>query len=90
MPFCHLKLSQPKPNNTSYLWKASRYPEHPRHIGELILKHRHDHKIPAHVCQKMLGVDKSTLTNWENGRHKPNREHLGKIRRFLNGSSSFV
>jgi DNA-binding transcriptional regulator YiaG len=83
MPFCHLRLIQTKPKNDSYLWKPSRYPEHPKHIGEQILKRRHDLKMPAHECQKILGVDKGTLTKWEQGKHRPNPANLAKINQFL-------
>ena len=83
MPFCHLRLVQTKPKNDSYLWKPDRYPAHPKHLGEQILKRRFDLKMPAHECQKILGVDKSTLTKWEHGKHRPNRKHLAGIVRFL-------
>ena len=39
--------------------------------------------MPAVECQKILGVNKRTLTKWEQGRYKPNREMLKKIVRFL-------
>src|SRR5438445_6457583 len=83
MPFGHLMLVACKPKNNSYLWKASQYPTNPRHIGEQIKKHRFDLKMPAHECQKILGIDKSTLCNWEQGKHRPNGENREKIARFL-------
>jgi DNA-binding transcriptional regulator YiaG len=83
MPFCHLRLIQTKPKNDSYLWKSDRYPAHPRHIGEQIKKRRFDLKMPAHECQKILGVDKGTLHDWEQGKHQPNRENLVRIIQFL-------
>ncbi len=83
MPFCHLGLKLAKPKNDSYLWKFDQYPAHPRHIGEHIKKRRLDLKMPAVECQKLLGVDKSTLTRWEQGRHKPSRGMRKKITRFL-------
>jgi len=39
--------------------------------------------MTAVECRKILGVDKSTLVDWERGRHKPNEEHLARIFRFL-------
>jgi len=42
-----------------------------------------DLKMRAVECRKILGVDKSTLLNWEQGRHEPNRENRKKILRFL-------
>ena len=83
MPFCHLRLIQRKPRNDSYLWKSDRYPANPQHIGEQIKKHRFDLKMTAVKCQKLLGVDKSTLLGWEQGKHKPTREHLAAIAWFL-------
>jgi DNA-binding transcriptional regulator YiaG len=83
MPIGHLRLIQRKPKNDSYLWKADHYPAHPSHIGEQIKKRRFDLKMTAVECQKILGVDKSTLTKWEQGKHKPSREHLARLDRFL-------
>jgi len=83
MPFCHLRLIQSKPKNDSYLWKSEQYPAHPRHIGEHIKKHRFDLKMTAVECRKILGVDKSTLTKWEHGNHKPNRKNHAAIIRYL-------
>jgi DNA-binding transcriptional regulator YiaG len=83
MPFCHLTLKCRKPQNCSYLWKASLYPTTPTHIGKHIKKRRFDLKLKATECQKLLGVDKSTLTNWENGKHRPSRQAHAGIVRFL-------
>jgi len=83
MPFCHLRLNCGKPRFSSYLWKPCRYPTHPAHIGEHILKRRFDLKMKAVDCRKLLGVDKSTLTKWEQGKHKPSRRHFARIVRFL-------
>lgn len=57
------------------------YPAHPSHIGEHIKKRRFDLKLPACECQKLLGADKSTLTKWECGNHRPTRNHLARITR---------
>jgi DNA-binding transcriptional regulator YiaG len=83
MPFCHLRLIQSKPKNDSYLWKADHYPAQPRHIGEEIKKRRFDLKITAVQCCKILKIDKSTLVNWEAGRHEPSDENRQKIVEFL-------
>src|SRR5882724_5381957 len=83
MPFCHLRLVESKPENDSYLWKSDQYPAHPRHIGERIKKRRFDLKMTAVMCRKILGVNKSTLVDWERGRRKPSRENREKIERFL-------
>ena len=83
MPFCHLRLKQRKPKNDSYLWKTEHYPTHPRHIGEQIKKRRFDLKMTAVECRKILGVDKATLTKWEQGKHNPSQQMRKKIARFL-------
>jgi len=83
MPFGHLRLVENKPKNDSYLWKSELYPARPKHIGELIKKRRFDLKITAVECRKILEVDRSTLTNWERGKHKPKAENREKIFRFL-------
>ena len=83
MPFCHLRLVEIKPKNESYLWKSELYPAHPTHLGEQIKKRRFDLKMTAVECRKLLSVDKSTLLNWEQGRHEPRAENLQKIMRFL-------
>jgi len=83
MPFYHLRLVQTKPKNDSYLWKSDRYPAHPKHIGELLLKRRFDLKMTAVECRQILGVDKGTLCDWERGRREPSLENREKIIRFL-------
>jgi DNA-binding transcriptional regulator YiaG len=83
MPFCQLRLVETKPKNDSYLWKSDLYAAHPQHIGEETKKHRFDLKMTAVECRKILGVDKSTLTKWEQGRHEPNEFNRQKILRFL-------
>src|SRR5439155_25467053 len=83
MPFGHLRLVQSKPKNNSYLWKSDHYPAQPKHVGEQIEKHRFDLKMPAHECQKLLGVDKTSLTNCKAVKHKPRLEMRKKIARFF-------
>src|SRR5438552_784329 len=83
MPFGHLTLTHAKPKNNNYLWKSSHYPSNPQHIGEQIKKRRFDLKMTAVECRKILAVDKSTLFNWEQGKHKPRLEMLKRIARFL-------
>jgi DNA-binding transcriptional regulator YiaG len=83
MPFSHLSLESPKPKNNSYLWKIDRYPAHPRHIGEQIKKRRFDLKMTAGECWRILGIDKSTLLDWEYGRRAPNELNRQKILNFL-------
>ena len=83
MPFSHLTLKCAKPKNLSYLWKLDRFPEDPRHIGDHIKKRRFVQKMSAKECREILGVDKSTLIKWEQGKHFPIRKMRKKIVRFL-------
>jgi DNA-binding XRE family transcriptional regulator len=83
MPFGHQSLTQSKPKNISYLWKSDHYPTTLDISANTFKKRRFDLKMPAYECQKLLGVDKSTLTKWEQGKHKPSREHCVRIARFL-------
>jgi len=89
MPFCHLRFNQIKPKNDSNLWKSELYPENPKHIGEQIKKRRFDLKMTAVECCKVLGVNRSTLLNWEQARHGPCRENREKVERFLINEKSW-
>jgi DNA-binding transcriptional regulator YiaG len=88
MPLCHLRLVEVKPKNDSYLWKSTLYPAHPKHIGEQIKKRRFDLKMTAVECCKILGINKSTLVNWEGRRHEPNHKNRQTIAKFLKTESS--
>ncbi len=83
VPFCHLTLKCKKPLNCSYLWKDELIPTQLNHIGDHIKKRRFELKMKAGECQKILGVDKSTLTRWESGQHRPGKELWSKIVCFL-------
>ena len=69
--------------SNGYLWKANQYPTQPRHIGEQIKKRWFDLKMTAVECRKILGVDKSTLTDWESGKHRPKLKQYSAITRLL-------
>jgi DNA-binding transcriptional regulator YiaG len=83
MPFCHLTLTCRKPKNDNYLWKSGQYPAEPRHIGQHVKRRRFDLRMTAAECQKILGVDKGTLRDWEKGKHQPARKARERIARFL-------
>ena len=82
-PFCRLTLKCAKPKNLNYLWEKDPYLEHPSHIGQHVKKRRFDLKMSAAECQRLLGVDKSTLTRWEQGKHNLSGKVREKIVRFL-------
>jgi DNA-binding transcriptional regulator YiaG len=84
MPFGHLKLVTANPRTTATYGKASHYPANSRHIGEQIKKHRYDLKMTAVECRKILGINKSTLLNWEQGQHTPNSTNALRTHQFLN------
>ena len=50
-------------------------------IVQYIKKHRFELKTTADECRKILGVNKSTLTKWEQRRHKPSLLNCEKISR---------
>ena len=83
MPFCRVTLKCNKPLNCSYLWKNELIPTQLNHIGDHIKKRRFEVKMKAAECQRILGVDKSTLTKWESGQHQPGKVMWSKIATFL-------
>ncbi len=83
MPFGHLALKCDKPFLANHLWDASKFPKNPEHIGEKIKKRRYELKMKAVDCQRILGVDKGTLADWESGKHEPVPKMHGRIAKFL-------
>jgi DNA-binding transcriptional regulator YiaG len=65
------------------LYKKERYPIKLNHVGDHIKKHRFDLKMKAVECQRILGVDKGTLADWEAGRHTPTMKNWARITNFL-------
>jgi DNA-binding XRE family transcriptional regulator len=51
-------------------------------------RHRFDLKMTAVECCMIIGINKSTLVDWEGGRHEPNHENRQKIAKFLKTESS--
>jgi transcriptional regulator with XRE-family HTH domain len=52
------------------------------HIGTRIAKRRHQRGMTQEDLADALGVSKSTVANWETGKHLPIR-HLGAIEQVL-------
>ncbi|MBI4664388.1 MAG: helix-turn-helix transcriptional regulator [Verrucomicrobia bacterium] len=82
VPFSHLALRCRKPRNDKYLWFETP-PDQPSHIGEHIKKRRLELKLKAAEVQRLFGIDKGTLADWEHGKHTPSKRMQSRIVRFL-------
>jgi DNA-binding XRE family transcriptional regulator len=60
LPFCHIRLKSPKPN------PDNRYPKELKTLGDHLRKRRLDKGLLQNDLARLLGVDKTTVTNWEN------------------------
>lgn len=76
MPFCNLRLKGPK-----LLDRA--YPEELRAIGDHVRKRRLDLGLLQREVALRIGVDKTTVYNWEAGTASPRRQALPAVIRFL-------
>lgn len=76
LPFCSLRLRAPKPIDKAY-------PTELRTIGDHIRKRRLDFGLLQREVALRIGVDKSTVFNWEAGTAKPNRRALSGVIAFL-------
>jgi transcriptional regulator with XRE-family HTH domain len=69
LPFCGLRLTAEKP-----LPKA--YPRELKTIGDHIRKRRLDLGLLQKEVAEQIGVDKTTIMNWERGRNSPGLQNL--------------
>ena len=76
LPFCHIHLKAPKP-------LPAAYPRELTTIGSHIRKRRLDLGLLQRQVAKQLGVDKSTVNNWEVGATQPMIRCISRIIRFL-------
>src|SRR3990172_2152482 len=74
--FCCLTLVAPKP-------LPSAYPKELNTIGDHIRKRRLDLKLFQEAVAKIIGVQESTITNWEKNRVSPRLHYIPKIIDFL-------
>lgn len=72
MPFCHARLSGPRPLPRSY-------PQVLVTIGDHLRKRRLDLGLLQREVADRLGVSKSTVTNWELNRSTPALRFLPRI-----------
>ena len=76
MPFCGFALTAPIPPDPAY-------PTELVTVGNRIRKRRLDLGLLQREVAAEIGVDASSVYNWENGRTEPELRHLPAIIRFL-------
>jgi transcriptional regulator with XRE-family HTH domain len=74
LPFVRIQLVAPR---------SSPYPEHPKTLGEHIKKRRVECGLTQRQTATQLGVNASTILNWETGRYEPPVRSMPTIFRFL-------
>ncbi len=76
LPFCDLRLKSPKPLDRAY-------PTEFRSIGDHVRKRRLDLGLLQREVALQIGVDKTTVFNWEAGTAAPNIRAIPGVVRFL-------
>lgn len=76
MPFCYIQLIGRKPPNTAY-------PQQLKTLGDHLRKRRLDLGLLQKEVAKKIGVNKSTITNWELNHNYPELRFLPSIIDFL-------
>ena len=76
LPFCHVSIKGNRP-----LPKA--YPRELKTIGDHIRKKRLDLKLHQYEVAPIIGVNKTTIFNWERNYSSPKLRHIPKIIEFL-------
>jgi transcriptional regulator with XRE-family HTH domain len=61
----------------------NRVPEKLETVGDHLLRRRVILKLLQKQVAEQLGVDKMTISNWENGRSEPGPAHMPAVIRFL-------
>jgi DNA-binding transcriptional regulator YiaG len=74
--FCKSEQRSEKP-------KPKGYPLEPKTIGDHIKKRRLDLKLFQRQVAEQLGVDETTIHNWERNFNSPDRRFVPKIIQFL-------
>ena len=81
LPFCRIDIKASKR-------KDCRYPSALVTIGDHICKRRLDLGLLQREAAEIIGVDKTTIVNWEKNHAQPAICHMGGVVRFL-GYSPF-
>ena len=76
LPFCHVRLSGPKPSPKSY-------PKELKTLGDHIRKRRLDLGLLQKEVAEQLGVDTASIVNWESNEVQPMVHCLPGIFAFL-------
>ena len=76
MPFCHAELRAPKP-------RPSRYPKEINTLGDHIRSRRLDLDLFQSDVAEQIGVDTTTICNWEGNTSLPAIRYLPAIIQFL-------
>ena len=78
MPFCHLAWTAPKPDPKRHL-----YPLEIKTLGDHIRKRRLELGLTQKEAAKAIGVEVTTLRNWEMSRTVPRTKYVPAAIRFL-------
>lgn len=76
LPFCQLTLRGQRP-------RLAAYPRELNTLGDRARKRRLDLGLLQREVADRLGVDETTVNNWERGRTTPARRFTAKIAQFL-------
>jgi len=76
LPFCHLRLSAPKPTPEGS-------PEAPQTLGQHLRRRRMDLGLRQVDLAKQFGVDAATLYNWEEGQTSPQVRLMARVIAFI-------
>jgi transcriptional regulator with XRE-family HTH domain len=76
LPFCHSQIKLPKPKPISYPLRINT-------LGDHIRKRRLDLKLFQAQVADRIGVDETTITNWEGNTTSPAIRHFPAILGFL-------
>jgi transcriptional regulator with XRE-family HTH domain len=76
LPFCHSEIRFPKPKPTAY-------PQSINTLGDHIRKRRLDLNFLQKQVADRIGVDETTITNWERNATAPAIRHIPAIIQFL-------
>ena len=76
LPFCHVRLSGPKPQQKAY-------PKHLKTLGDHLRKRRLDLGLLQKEVAEQLGFDTASIGNWESNETQPMVHRLPAIFTFL-------